>query len=253
MNKCDQKKNKIIGVIPARWSSSRFPGKILAPVLGRPLICRVLDAVLKARELDAVYVAADDARIREVVEEMGVSCILTPPELPSGTDRIARAVEQVEGDIVVNIQGDEPLMDPGLIDRLTRVFTSGEKWDMATAVTAFDDSDDVSNPSVVKAVFSASGRALYFSRAPIPYQRDKDENHIRYWRHIGVYAYTRSFLRAFVQAPPCEAEKAEKLEQLRALHIGCRMKVIQTEYAGLGVDEPGDIAKVEQLLENRRL
>lgn len=243
---------EVIGVIPARWGSTRFPGKSLAPICGKPLIQWVVERARLARSLRAVVVATDDERIRAAAQALGVEVAMTRPDHPSGTDRIAEAVQGRAADVVVNIQGDEPLIDPALIDSVGQALAGGDAWDMATAATAIRDEADVANPSVVKVVSDAAGRALYFSRAAIPFVREKDSGFAAgeplYWRHIGIYGYRRSFLERLVREPPCVLEQAEKLEQLRALHLGCRMKVIRTAEVGLGVDTPEDVARAEKAL-----
>ena len=241
----------IVGVIPARWGSTRFPGKSLALVAGKPLIQRVVEQARKATRLDEVVVATDDNRIRKAVERIGARAVMTRPDHASGTDRIAEAVKNVRADIVINIQGDEPLIDPELIDALGLVLASDATWDMATAAAPIADPRDLDNPAVVKVVFGREGQALYFSRSVIPYLRDGKADlgeETLHWRHIGIYAYRRSFLERFVAAPPCVLEKAEKLEQLRALDLGCRMRVVKTAACGIGVDMPEDVARVEEAI-----
>lgn len=244
--------SKIVGVIPSRWGSTRFPGKSLALISGKPMVQWVVERVRQAEKLDAVIVATDDERIADCVKALNlpdVDVAMTRPDHHTGTDRIAEAVESLDADAVINVQGDEPLIDPALIDELAGVIASGE-WDMATAAAAMTEESMIHDPSVVKAVFSRSGQALYFSRAAIPHIREPHglpDPHI-YWRHIGIYAYRRDYLLKLVAEPPCTLENLEKLEQLRALDMGCRMKVIQTEDFGIGVDTPEDIAKAEALL-----
>ncbi|MBN2162143.1 MAG: 3-deoxy-manno-octulosonate cytidylyltransferase [Pontiellaceae bacterium] len=244
--------SKIVGVIPSRWGSTRFPGKSLAMISGKPMVQWVVERVRQARMLDAVVVATDDQRIADCVIGMGidgVSVAMTRPDHPSGTDRIAEAVQAMDIDAVINVQGDEPLIDPALIDELAGVISSGE-WDMATAATPIHDETQIIDPSVVKALFNRSGQALYFSRSTIPHIREPEgvSKAGVYWRHIGIYAYRRDYLLKLVAEPPCALENLEKLEQLRALDMGCRMKVIKTEDFGIGVDTPSDIAKAEALL-----
>lgn len=241
---------KVIGVIPSRMTSTRLPGKPLAMIAGKPLVQRVVEQVVKAQKLSAVLVAADDQRILDAVDALGlpdVRGVLTNPDHPSGTDRIAEAVADVECDAVINIQGDEPLIEPALIDRLADVIVSGD-WDMATAAAPLTDEADLNNPSVVKALFGRDGQALYFSRSPIPFNRDGVASDGMYWRHIGIYAYRRDYLLKLVAEPPCALENFEKLEQLRALYIGCRMNVLQVDDVGIGVDTPEDVLKVEAIL-----
>jgi len=242
---------RVVGVIPSRWASSRLPGKPLAMIAGKPMIQRVAERVVQAKSLDAVLVATDDQRIVDAVTSFGipgVKAVMTREDHPSGTDRIAEVIAGTDCDVVINIQGDEPLMDPNLIDQLADVMASGD-WDMATAAAPITDVADLKSPDVVKAGFGRDGQALYFSRAPIPHVRDAvTDAEGAHFRHIGIYAYTRDYLLKLVAEPPCQLETLEKLEQLRALHIGCRMNVLQVDDVGIGVDTPEDIEKVERIL-----
>jgi len=242
------KRERVVGVIPARWASTRLPGKALVPICGKPLIQWVLERVLLATRLDEVLVATDDERIRSVVTSLGGMAVMTRTDHPSGTDRVAEAVSGRDAGIVINIQGDEPLIDPGLINHLVEVMVEGREWDMATAATPIHASEELNKPSVVKVVVGEHGRALYFSRSVIPFVRDTVPAGLIHWRHVGIYAYRRAFLDRLVKAPPCVLELTEKLEQLRALHLGARMKVVETREIGLGVDTPEDIGLVEAAL-----
>ncbi|MCS6771308.1 MAG: 3-deoxy-manno-octulosonate cytidylyltransferase [Kiritimatiellae bacterium] len=240
-------------VIPARYGSSRLPGKPLIQLCGKPLIQWVWERARQSRHGETVRIATDDPRIVETVRAFGGECVMTRPDHPSGTDRIAEAVRHLDLDIVVNIQGDEPLIDPGLIDSLADSLAQNSDWDMATAATPIRSEGDLRNPAVVKVVVDACGCALYFSREPIPHVRDTvDPAQILsrglHRRHLGVYAYRRDFLERLVATPPCELELAEKLEQLRALYIGGRIGVLATEHVGLGVDTPDDIPRAEAAL-----
>ena len=250
------KTKRIVGVIPARWASSRLPGKPLAMIAGQPMIQRVIERVVQAQTLSAVIVATDDPRIAEAVASFSVpdvKAVMTRADHPSGTDRVAEAIEGEACDIVINIQGDEPLMDPALIDRLGQVMCSGT-WDMATAATPILDEADLRSSDVVKAVFGRNGQALYFSRAPIPHRRDAGTDATgAHFRHLGIYAYTRDYLLTLVREPPCRLENLEKLEQLRALDMGCRMNVLEVEDVGIGVDTPEDILKVEALIASQNI
>jgi 3-deoxy-manno-octulosonate cytidylyltransferase (CMP-KDO synthetase) len=242
-----------LGVIPARYGSTRFPGKILAPLCGRPLVLWVLDRVRQSAVLEKVLVATDDERIVDVVRGAGADAVYTSPDHPSGTDRIAEAVQGTGADVVVNIQGDEPLIDPALIDRVAGILLADPDWDMATAAVPIGEERDLADPSVVKAVFNARGQALYFSRAAIPFVRDREGRDALagdslHYRHIGLYAYQRPFLERFVQAPPCALEEAERLEQLRALHLGGRIHVSIAKECGPGVDTPQDVPRAEAAL-----
>lgn len=246
---------RIIGVIPSRYGSSRFPGKPLAVLAGKPLVAWVVEAAKKASRLDDVIVATDDERIREAVEAHGGKAVMTPSELPSGTDRVACAAgDFVDEDIIVNIQGDEPLIDPALIDALAARLADDNRWDMATAVTPIRNERDLRAKTVVKVVLDRDDGALYFSRATIPACRDNPEDFSTgmYVRHLGIYAYRGAFLRKFIAEKPCELEKTEKLEQLRALWMGGKIAVIRTEDEGVGVDTPEDAERVGKILAERQ-
>lgn len=250
---------KTYGIIPSRFGSSRFPGKPLAILAGKPLVAWVVEAVRKARSLDEVLVATDDERIVKAVEEYGGKAVMTPSELPSGTDRIACAARNMLGadfgddDILVNIQGDEPLIDPALIDALAGKLSEDARWSMATAVTPLRTISDFNAKTVVKVVVDCNGGAMYFSRAPIPCDRDKEPELASglFVRHLGVYAYRGEFLKRYIKEPPCALERTEKLEQLRALWMGAKIAVVKTDDEGIGVDTPEDAKRVEKLLLER--
>jgi 3-deoxy-manno-octulosonate cytidylyltransferase (CMP-KDO synthetase) len=241
---------RTIGVIPARWGSTRFPGKSLHPVAGKPLLQWVFERASRARELDELLVATDDERIASAALAMGAEVVMTSPAHPSGTDRVAEAIRDRPAAVAINIQGDEPLIDPGLIDRLAAALQEpGAAWDMATAAVPLTDPVLIASPSVVKAVRDARGAALYFSRAPIPFVRDaSDRTAARYLRHVGIYAYRREFLEALVRRPRSPLEISESLEQLRALEGGARIRVLDAEDAGVGVDTPDDVPRAEAAL-----
>ena len=240
---------KTLGVIPSRYGSMRFPGKSLALICGKPLVVWVYEAACRARRLDAVVVATDDERIVEAVTAAGGEAVMTRADHPSGTDRIAEAACGYGADVIVNIQGDEPLVKAALLDELVETMVDDKRWDMATAATPIRTVADLCSPSVVKVVWGADHRALYFSRATIPHVRDAAVGELTpAWRHLGIYAYRRDFLDRFVATPPSPLEEAEKLEQLRALHIGGRMAVIETDDDGIGVDTPADRDRVEAIM-----
>lgn len=243
---------RVVGVIPARWGSTRFPGKSLAPVAGKPLLAWVIERARQARRLDEVLVATDDERIAAVAAANDAEAVMTRPEHPSGTDRIAEAIEGRAADVVINIQGDEPLMDPALVDRVAERLASDANWDMATAATAIAATGELHNPNVVKVVRADNDAALYFSRAPIPFVRGDSGRFAptssAHWRHIGLYGYRRAFLERLVRTPPHPLEELEKLEQLRALTLGGRILVLETADAGIGVDSPEDVPRAEALL-----
>jgi 3-deoxy-manno-octulosonate cytidylyltransferase (CMP-KDO synthetase) len=246
-------------IIPSRFGSSRFPGKPLALIAGKPLVAWVVEAVGRARGFDEVLVATDDERIVRAVEEHGGKAVMTPSDLPSGTDRIACAARTYLGgdfaddDILVNVQGDEPLIDPALVEELAEKLKSDARWSMATAVTPLRSAADLAAKSVVKVVLDRDGGAMYFSRAPIPCDRDgeADLSSGLYVRHLGIYAYRGEFLKRYIAEPPCPLERIEKLEQLRALWMGARIAVVTTGDEGVGVDTPEDAVRVGKLLEAR--
>jgi len=247
-----EKTVKAVGVIPSRFASTRFPGKPLAPIAGKTLLSRVVSRVKRAKTLSEVLVATDDERIFAEAERAGAAGVMTRSDHPSGTDRIAEAVAGRDAEIVVNIQGDEPLISPELIDRLVETLAGDGTLQMATAASPIADAADLHRSDVVKVVRRADGTALYFSRSPIPFRRGEGEGFAPvaglHLRHIGIYAYRRDFLSRLVATPPCALEETEKLEQLRALSLGARMAVLETEESGLGVDTPEDVARVEAAL-----
>ena len=252
---------KTLGIIPSRFGSSRFPGKPLAILAGKPLVAWVVEAVKKARSLDEVLVATDDTRIAEAVAQYGGKAVMTPSSLPSGTDRIACAARLRDGaegdfaddDILVNIQGDEPLIDPALIDALVLKLRLNAKWDMATAVTPIASATDLAAKTVVKVVLDKDDGAMYFSRAPIPCDRDHEADLASglYVRHLGIYAYRGAFLKRYIAEAPCALEQTEKLEQLRALWMGAKIAVVRTNDEGVGVDTPEDAERVAKILADR--
>ena len=235
---------KTLGVIPARYGAQRFPGKPLALIAGKPLVQRVYEQARKAQRLDRIVIATDDTRIADVVKKFGGEVVMTSPACPSGTDRAAEVVRQLDCDQVVNIQGDEPLMRPEMIDQLVDGLAD---YDMATLARLIESAEVLANPNVVKVVFDINGNALYFSRHPIPFVRDVGAT-APHFKHLGIYAYRRDFLLKFVQLPPSALEKTEKLEQLRALENGFAIKVLVTLHDSVGVDVPADVKIVEEIL-----
>lgn len=241
----------VIGIIPARYASTRFPGKPLALIAGKPLIRHVVERCQQARCLSEVIVATDDTRIWEVAQTF-CRAEMTAPEHPSGSDRIAEVAARSACDAVVNIQGDEPLMDPAVIDAVAGALAHTE---ISTAATAITSPEDYGSPNVVKVVVSAAGHALYFSRRAIPYVRDAASGSANeqlaafpFLKHLGIYGYRRETLLRLVRFPVSPLEQAEKLEQLRALENGIPIAVVQVDYDSVGVDVPADVARVEQLL-----
>lgn len=240
---------KIVGIIPARYASTRFPGKPLALIAGKPLIQHVVERCQRAARLDEIIVATDDTRIWEVAQDF-CRAEMTAPEHPSGTDRIAEVAANYGCDGVVNIQGDEPLIDPRVIDAVAEAL---EEAEMSTAATLITEVSEWENPNVVKVVVNAAGRALYFSRRAIPCVRGVGEGAAQlaafpFLKHLGIYGYRRETLLHLVKFPVSPLEQAEKLEQLRALENGIQIAVVRVNYDSVGVDAPADLKRVEQLL-----
>jgi len=239
----------VLALIPARHASTRFPGKPLALIAGRPMIEHVYSRAKAAPGVDRVVAATDDERIFAAVRAFGGEAVLTRPDHPSGTDRLAEAADLLgaaDADVVVNVQGDQPLLDPALVAGLVEPLMADPDLAMATPAVPFTDRELARDPNVVKVVFGRDLRALYFSRAPIPWPREGEP--IVYHRHIGLYAYRAAFLRRFVRLPQTRLETLEKLEQLRALEHGHAIQVVLTEGAGPDVDVPGDVVRVEAFL-----
>ncbi len=239
-----------ICVIPARFGSQRLPGKPLVEICGKPLIQHVWERVRMAHRVNAVLVATDDQRIADVVHAFGGQAVMTSPDCASGSDRVGEVIAERDEQIVINVQGDEPLIDPRAIERLIEEFKLDPNLEMATLARPLEIRD-VANPNAVKVVCDNDDFALYFSRSPIPYWRDAGkpgQKMPEYWHHVGVYAYRREVLLNFLSLPEGRLEKAEKLEQLRALENGIWIKVLKGNWPCLGVDTPEDIKKVEALL-----
>lgn len=239
----------IIGILPARWGSTRFPGKPLHLIAGKPLIQHVWERCQGAKKLSEIFVATDDARIADAVLAFGGKAIMTSPDHPTGTDRLAEAVRQIpQATHILNIQGDEPLIDPELIDELVTALCSDPSLDMVTAANPLDPKDPaVADPNVVKVVLKLNGNALYFSRSPLPFFRNAVEN-LQVLRHKGIYGYRRDFLETFVTWPPSPLEQAESLEQLRALENNANIRVLPTLDTSPGVDTPEQALEIERLL-----
>ncbi len=242
---------KIIGIIPARYASTRFPGKPLHPLSGKPLIQHVVERCRGASTLSEVIVATDDERIAEVAREF-CRVEMTNADHPSGTDRIAEVASRLDCDAVVNVQGDEPLIAPEVINAVAEALSQSE---MTTAASLVNNISDYSDPNVVKVVVSVEGRALYFSRRTVPYVRDfaegspeKQLEAFPFLKHLGIYGYQCQTLQRLVGYAPSPLEQAEKLEQLRALENGIEIRVCQVEYEAIGVDVPKDVQRVEALL-----
>ena len=238
-------------IIPARYASTRLPGKPLLDIAGKPMIQHVVERVRQARRASRIIVATDDARIFAAVEAFGGEVRLTSAAHPTGTDRLAEVAAALpEIDLVLNIQGDEPLIPPPAIDELIAAFDDRPDLQMATLMTPLTE-EEYDNPAAVKVVASLDGHALYFSRSLIPYPRNRGPQW-RCFKHIGVYAYRRDFLLRFAALPPAPLEIAESLEQLRALENGYRIRVIETPFRSIGVDTPADLAEVRELFRSGR-
>jgi len=245
---------KILGVIPARYASTRFPGKPLNKIAGKPLVQHVVERCLEAKTLSEVVVATDDPRIADAVKEFA-RVEMTSADHPSGSDRIAEVAARNSCDAVVNVQGDEPLIDPEVIDAVANGLVGSA---MSTAATPLTAPDEFENPNVVKVVCDAQGRALYFSRRTIPFLRDDSAastaaqmEAFPFLKHLGIYGFRRDTLLQLVKYPPSPLEMAEKLEQLRALENGISIAVVRVNYKSIGVDTPEDAAKVEAILKKR--
>ena len=238
----------VVAVLPARWASSRFPGKPLQLIAGRPLIQHVWERCRRAKKLSAVIIATDDMRIAEAAFAFGAEVALTRASHQSGTDRVAEVAKKLHGvSHVINVQGDEPLISPRLIDQLAMALLAEPKLGMITAASRFAPDEDVTNPNVVKVVMDQDSNALYFSRAPIPHSRD-GISLVPHYRHQGIYGYSLPLLLKFVKWKPTRLEQTEQLEQLRALEHGVKIRVAVTSKISTGVDRPEDVALVEKML-----
>ena len=236
---------KVIACIPARYASTRLPGKVLAKDTGKFLIQHTYEQAFLAGLADKVIIAADDQRIVDAAQSFGADCVLTSVEHKSGTDRIAEAVADIDVDIVVNLQADEPEIDPTNIDYLARLLIDNPDYPMATLATELQNAEQVADPNIVKVITDSSGRAVYFSRAPIPYDREKSGvgKVSQYLRHIGIYAYHKEFLLKITELPQSPLEKIEKLEQLRAIENGFAILVGKVEHTCDGIDTPQQYAE----------
>ncbi len=260
---------KILGVIPARLASSRFPGKILAPLASKPMVQHVYERASQARYLTSTIIATDDERIFDAARKFGARVRMTRPDHPTGTDRVAEIASAENFDIIVNIQGDEPLIDPDAIDAAILPMVHDDDVLMATLKKKIVEPSEISNPNVVKVITDLNGDAIYFSRLPIPYYRVEQASAISaapenagtiagmaslearstHYKHIGLYLYRREFLLAYPTLPVGPLEQAERLEQLRALENGYKIRVVETDYESLGVDTPEDLERVATLFE----
>lgn len=241
---------RVVAVIPARWESSRFPGKVLAPLAGRPVLAWVIDAARAAATIDEVLVATDSRRVVEASQVLGAEAVLTSSEHASGSDRIGEAIAPRAGDVIVNVQGDEALVPPDSIDALVRALLARPEAAVSTLACPLDEMQR-DDPNVVKVVTTDAGRALYFSRADVPAVHPTAHRRVPSRRHVGLYAYRRAALEAFLAAPPTRLEKQEGLEQLRLLELGLEIAVESVPEHPAGIDTPADLARCERILARR--
>jgi 3-deoxy-manno-octulosonate cytidylyltransferase (CMP-KDO synthetase) len=248
---------KITAVIPARYASVRFPGKALALIDNKPMIQHVYERTIRASLVDSVIVATDDERIRQAVTAFGGTCRMTRVDHETGTDRLAEVAQCIEADIIVNVQGDEPLIAPEMIDQAIQPFLDDPSLRMGTLKTRIRCLHDFLSPNVVKVVTDRQGNALYFSRSPLPFFRDKwqdlkDESFVSgkllCYKHVGLYVFRRDFLVEFAAMAPTFLEVSEKLEQLRAVENGVLIRVVETDFESIGVDTPDDLVKARERL-----
>lgn len=247
-----EKPEKIVGVIPARYASTRFPGKVLARINDKPMIFWVHEGASKSKRLDDLYVATDDERVKQETILFGGKVIMTSSQHLSGTDRVAEAADNFDADVIVNIQGDEPLISPQAIDEVLEPFYHDDHIGMATLCRRAKNPEEIIDPNTVRVVFDNNFDALYFSRATIPFNRDLNLadwlKNSPYYQHIGIYAYRKHFLAKLTKLPQTQLEKTEKLEQLRVLESGYKIRVVETHYNPVCVDVAEDIEKVEILM-----
>lgn len=241
---------EVIGVIPARYSSTRFEGKVLEDILGKPMIRHVWERAKQALLLDDLIIACDNEQVAEVAKEFGAKVAFTAKGHASGTDRICEVINPLDVKIVINIQGDEPLIHPTMIDAVARALLEDSSISMATVMKNIEDEQVINDPNVVKVVIDKNNFALYFSRSPIPFHAKESDIRLPvYFKHIGLYGYTKDFLFIYKNLPVSYLERVERLEQLRVLEAGFRIKVIETKYDTVGVDTPQDLEKVKRYLQ----
>ena len=238
---------KVLCVIPARYASTRLPGKPLSMIAGKPMIQHVYERACQAQLPSEVIVATDNEQVEQAVKAFGGKAVMTSPDHPSGTDRLAEvALKYPDVDIIVNVQGDEPMIPPEIIDRLAEAFEGDDDLSMATMKVLMNE-DEYDDPSAVKVVTDLHGYALYFSRSLMPYPRNKPADY-KVYKHVGIYAYRRSFLLKYAALAPTPLERAESLEQLRVLENGYKIKVLESDFKGVGVDTPEDLTAVNELM-----
>ena len=242
---------KVVAMIPARYGATRFPGKLMADLGGKPVILRTYLATLKTGLFDQVYVVTDSRIIKEAIERGGGKAIMSKQEHECGTDRIAEAVESLDVDIVVNVQGDEPFVKKEPLEAVINVFKGEDanKIDLASLMQEITDWKDITDPNYVKVIVDRDDFALYFSRSPIPYPRDKDAG-ARYFEHIGVYAFRKEAIMDFYRLPMRPLEATEKVECIRFLEYGKRIKMVETQYMGIEIDTPEDLDKAQKYIKD---
>jgi 3-deoxy-manno-octulosonate cytidylyltransferase (CMP-KDO synthetase) len=243
----------VVGVIPSRYASHRLPAKPLVDLCGKPMVQRVYEQAKKSRLLDRVVIATDDVRIEEAVKRFGGDVMLTSQDIASGSDRVAAVALHMAGDIFVNIQGDEPLIAPEMIDQGIRLLLDDTSAPVGTLIKQISLQEELLNPNIVKVVLSHDGYAMYFSRSIVPYVRGEEDKrqwleHHTFYKHIGLYIFRREFLLQYAQLPVSQLEKAEKLEQLRILEAGYKIKAGITTYESIPIDTPEDVARVVEIL-----
>lgn len=255
---------KVVAVIPARWQSTRLKEKVLAEIEGKPMLQHVWERVKKAHSVDEVIVACDKEKVMKAAEAFGARCMFTAPGHSSGTDRISEVAGAVDADVFINVQADEPMINPLMIDQLAQVFEYEKNIHMATLIKRISKKEEVSDPNVVKVVVDRKGFALYFSRSPIPYIRTDAAGGVNdgmpvteksaggYYKHIGLYSYTKEFLFTYRNLPKSILETDEKLEQLRALEHGYKIKTIETRYETIGVDTQEDLDNVRKIFADEK-
>ena len=243
--------HRVLAVIPARYASTRFPGKIIQPLAGKPLVQHTYERTIQAKLVDEAVVATDDEIVAEALKPFGTPVVMTSADHPTGTDRIAEVVRARAEDLIVNVQGDEPLIDPKTIDGAIEPLLARPDVVMSTARHRIDDPAQALDPNVVKVVCDTSGLALYFSRAPIPHVRDAEDAPAEsvHWQHIGLYVYRRDFLLKYAAMAQTPLERLEKLEQLRVIENGYKIAVVDTTYKSIGVDVVADYERIRALLE----
>ena len=247
---------KIVGIIPSRYASQRLPAKSLADICGKPMVQRVYERAKQSRLLTDVVVATDDERIESAVKKFGGTAVMTPSTIQSGSDRVALAARGLDADIIVNVQGDEPLIDPAMIDQTVQLLIDDASAVVGTAVKKITSLDDLLTPNIVKVVVDKNNYALYFTRSLVPFVRDSAEvtdwlKRAMFFKHFGIYVYRGSFLQHYASLEPTPLEQAEKLEQLRILEHGFRVKVTITEFDSIQVDTQEDLNRVRAKVKNQ--